>query len=851
MATYPERVLGKCMVGIVLVSHSRPLANALLDLVRQVAGPGVPLAVAAGVGEQRAEFGTDAAEIRDAIQKVYNPDGVLVLMDLGSAILSAEMALDLLPKAVRPNIRFCPAPLVEGAIAAAVQAGLGSPLDAVYHEARQALLAKQEQLSDTALPSPTVALRPRTSAREIILTLHTAHGLHARPAARFVQTASRFDATVTVRNQTTGKGPVSAKSLNALATLGALHGHEIAIAADGPQAEEALRTLALLVQDNFGERELAAADSAPARAAPPLWDVPPLETGALSVVPISEGIALGPLARLAFSPPPIPDHPLDHPEAAWRRLETALARVRRALDDRRQSVAARAGEEQAAIFDAHALILSDPDLLDRVRARIVAEGLNEARAWHAAIRESQAAYLALDDPYLRQRAADVGDVGEQVLRALLGEAVAVRAFPQPVILVADELTPTQTAQLDMSKVLGLATVQGGATSHSAVLARALGLPAVSGIPEAILSLPEGTQVGLDGGTGFLWVDPPEEMRQELAARRQAWLAQRETWRRSSQLPAVTKDGREIEVVANVGSLADARAAVENGAEGIGLLRTEFLFLQRATPPDEEEQFQVLRQIFETMGERPVIVRTLDVGGDKPLPYLPLPPEANPFLGVRGLRLSLQRPDLFIPQLRAILRAGAGRAVRVMFPMVTTLEEVLRARGAMEQAHAALRAQDVPHAWPVGTGIMVEVPSAALLAHAFAPRVDFFSVGTNDLTQYTLAAERGNPNLAGFADGLHPAVLRLIQTVVEAAEAHGKWVGVCGELAGDPVAAPVLVGLGVRELSLNPTGIPRIKAAVRGMTFEQAQDLAAQAMKMASANEIRQGLGTGGWQESQP
>lgn len=809
------------MVGIVLVSHSRALAKALIKLVRQVASSEVPIAFAAGVGTDRLEFGTDVIEVHKAIESVYSPDGVLILMDLGSAVLSAEMALELLPPDKRANIRFCPAPLVEGAIAAAVQSGLGSSLEVMCQEAVQALLAKQTHLG--GFQPVTLPTEIPITGREVTLSLRTAHGLHARPAARFVQTAGRYNATIAVRNQTTGKGPVSAKSLNALATLGALFGHEITIVANGPEAGAALAALSQLVKDNFGERELAGAEAVPTREAQPVQETQPVsEAGALPVVAISEGIALGPLARMVSLPPVLPAHPIDDLTQAWNRLESARAQVEQDIRHRRDLVAARAGRDEAAIFDAHSLILSDPDLLEKTKALMTAQGMNEARAWYTAIQEIRAAYLALDDPYLRQRAADVSDVGEQVLRALLGETTPSLSFPHPVILAAEDLTPTQTAQLDVANVLGIMTVLGGPTSHSAILARSLGIPAVSNVPKVVMMLEEGTVVGLDGGRGALWLAPSESVRADLIARRSAWLAQRALWQQFSQQPAVTTDGHPIEVAANVGSLADARLAVENGAEGIGLLRTEFLFLARTTAPDEEEQFRALREIFEVMGNRPVIVRTLDVGGDKPLAYISQPVETNPFLGVRGLRLSLQRPELFIPQLRAILRAGVGSPLRIMFPMVSNLDEVLRAREVLSATHAKLEKEGIAHAWPVETGIMIEVPSAALLAPILAPHVDFFSIGTNDLTQYTLAAERGNPNLPGFADALHPAVLKLIGQVVDAAEANGKWVGVCGELAGDPVAAPVLIGLGVKELSLNPAGIPRIKTIVRKTAFAEVQ-----------------------------
>ncbi len=828
------------MIGIVLVSHSRALATALLGLARQVALPEVPIAIAAGVGTNRAEFGTDAVEIYEAIESVYTPDGVLVLMDLGSAILSAEMALELLPPEMRAHIRFCPAPLVEGTITAAVQAGLGSSLATVYDEARQALLPKLAHLGDS--PSQVSVVEKSTTGLGVALTLQTEHGLHARPAAKFVQTAGRFDAHITVNNLTTGKGPVSAKSLNALATLGALYGHTIQIVADGPQAEAALSALTRLVADDFGEPRWQGngtpADSPPREVSAPLPETRYAPGEAISAIPIAEGIAIGTLGRIESPPPPIPTHPVDDPEKAWERLQIALAKALHEVHHRRNSIAARAGEEQAGIFDAHALILQDPDMLETARQQIFDERKNEAAAWDVTIRQTADLYKALADPYLRQRAVDVLDVGNQVLYALAGSAVAQPVLTNPVVLVAEDLTPTQTAQLEVDKVLGLITLAGGPTSHSAILARSLGIPAISSAPTWVLHLPENTVVAVDGFRGELWVSPKMETLAELETRREAWLKQRSAWLETSQQHAVTQDDRAIEIVANVGILADAIASVKNGAEGIGLLRTEFLFLSRTTAPDEEEQYEALREIFEVMGSRPVIVRTMDVGGDKPLAYISQPVEANPFLGVRGLRLSLQRPDLFTTQLRAILRAGAGHTVRIMFPMVSNLDEVLRARQMLAEAHAALKADGWTHAWPVETGIMIEVPSAALLAPVLAPHVDFFSVGTNDLTQYTLAAERGNPNLPGFADALHPAVLKLIGQVVEAAEAHGKWVGVCGELAGDPVAAPVLIGLGVKELSLNPAGIPRIKDVIRKSTFAEAQPFAQKVLLAEDAPKAR-------------
>jgi phosphoenolpyruvate-protein phosphotransferase/dihydroxyacetone kinase phosphotransfer subunit len=830
------------MVGIVLVSHSRALAEALRDLVQQVATSDVPLAIAAGVGPQREEFGTDAIEISEAIQSVYSEDGVLVLMDLGSAILSAEMALELLPDEMKPRIQFCAAPVVEGAIAAGVQAGLGMDLDAICREARQALKPKAEQLgqAEPIETPPETSLPPQIPGdfEEIQLTLRNLHGLHARPAARFVQTAAAFDADVHVRNLSSGKGPVSARSLNALATLGAVNGDEIVVSASGAQANQALQALKQLVQDNFGEPAAQAGLTTQPESPSPGKTAETLP-GALSGVAVSEGIALGPLYRYQAVPPPIPQTPASDPDAEWERLQRALSQTEQAIRQRRQQLRRSIGEDQAAIFDAHLLILQDPDLSEKVQADIRQNHRNAAAAWYTNIQTVAESYKSLPDAYLQQRAADVMDVGNQVLFALAGKAAAEPVkFPEPVILFAADLTPTETSQLDMGQVLGIVTAGGGPTSHSAILARALGIPALSGLDLKIRDVKPGTLLGLDGFHGRLWIEPSTDVHQELEQQREAWLEQRRKLLQKSHAPAILRDGTHVEVVANVGNVVDAQAAIKNGAEGIGLLRTEFLYLTRETPPSEEEQLNSLLQIGAILEGRPIIVRTLDVGGDKALPYINLPLEENPFLGVRAIRLCLSRPDLFMPQLRSILRAAADNQIRIMFPMVANCEEIGQAKAMMERAHNELNKENLAHRWPVETGIMVEIPAAALLSDALAKEVDFFSIGTNDLTQYTLAAERGNAALAGLNDALHPAVLRLIQQVTTASHERGKWTGICGELAGDPLAAPILVGLGVDELSMNPTSIPRIKDLLRRIDHQMVKPLVEVALHSTSATEVR-------------
>jgi len=847
------------MVSLVLVSHSRALANALLDLVRQVSPPEVPIAIAAGVGDDRLEFGTDAVEISDAIQSVLSEDGVCVLMDLGSAVLSAQLAVDLLPPEVHEKVRLCGAPIVEGAIAAAVQAGLGSDLDTVCREGRTALLPKQDYLGEPAGkdrpagPDDSTSMPEATIRQSIKVMLTNLHGLHARPAAKFVQAAGGYKSKIQVTNLTNGKGPVTAKSLNALATLGAVENHTVEITAEGEDASDALRALRELVEANFGEAPAPADQSTltqnldgiqqPGEASKVVTEGPgAAPDAAVLATPVSEGIALGPFYRYEPPLPPIPEDPAVDAEIEWGRLQQGLGEVRRTLKQRQKQLRLSIGEADAAIFDAHALILEDPEILDSVRQAIFKRGWNAAFAWDATLKDVAATYQALDDPYLQQRAVDVLDVRNQVLFALAGgpsegEAGAIQ-LDEPVILFAPDLTPSETSQLDMSRVLGVMTVGGGPTSHSAILARALGIPAVSGVSAALERLPAGSPVALDGFSGAVWVRPTLERQAELAQRRSSWLESRRKLLETSRSQAFTRDGQRVEVFANIGSAQDARAAVANGAEGVGLLRTEFLFLTRQTPPSEDEQLGVYRLIGEAMGRLPVTARTLDIGGDKEAPFVHLPAEANPFLGVRALRLSLHDPALFLPQLRAILRAAADFPYRIMFPMVANLDEVRQARAYLQQAHEALDAERLVHAWPIETGIMVEIPSAALLARAMAKEVDFFSIGTNDLTQYTLAAERGNPLLAGMADALHPAVLRLIGEVAEAAHAEGRWVGVCGELAGDPMATAALIGLGVDELSLTSAGIPRIKSIVRNLDTQAARALGRDILLVESAAAAR-------------
>ena len=554
----------------------------------------------------------------------------------------------------------------------------------------------------------------------------------------------------------------------------------------------------------------------------------PLRAGArLEGVAASAGIAIGPARWLHVPEPVVGDEAPGSPAEERARLDAARGAAREDLDAARAAVLGRGAAAEAEIFTAHALLLDDAALTGPA-LRLIDEGAGAGRAWQSAAQEAAAAFRALDDPYLRERATDVEDVGRRVLAHLAGTP----ATPAPLaagIVLAGELTPGETVGLDPGDTWGIATARGGATGHAAILARALGIPAVVGLGDALLGISEGTPLVLDGDAGTLEVDPGEEAVARHEARREADAANRRALLARAAEPGTLRDGRRVEVFANVGSPADAHQAIEQGAEGVGLLRTEFLFLDRATPPSEDEQVAVLTEIAQALGGRPLIVRTLDAGADKPLPFLRQPPEDNPFLGRRGIRLSLAEPDLFRTQLRAILRVAAEHPLKVMFPMVATLEEVQEARAALERARAELGS-----AAELEVGVMVEVPALAIQAALIAPEVDFFSIGTNDLAQYTMAAERGNAALAALLEDSLAPVLALIAQVTAAAEAHGRWVGVCGELAGEPEAAVLLAGLGVRELSMAAGRIPAVKAALREVDFETAAVRARAALPAVAA-----------------
>ena len=651
------------------------------------------------------------------------------------------------------------------------------------------------------------------------------HGLHARPAALLVRAARGAD--VRIRNVTTGSEPVSAKSLNDIMVLGVLEGHELEVVATGPAARETVEAVVALAARGFDERS-----PGPSRAAPTAGSgdagVP---TGALVGLAASPGVVVAPLRRFHVPDLAVPEPSTIDPAAEARALDGAIASTRTDIDAQRIAAATASGAAAAAIFDAHELLLEDDALLGPVRASI-ADGVTAARAWRDAIDAAAREWDALPDPYLRARAGDLRSVGLQVLAHLLGVPLPAPDLDAPGILVADDLAPADAAALDPATVLGVATAAGGPTSHAALLTRALGIPAVVGVGSALGDLVDGTVLALDGAAGFVVPDPSAELRAAFAERASREEEEATRARAKAALRGATADGVPIEVAANIGAADDVPAAIAAGCDGVGLFRTELLFLGRADLPDEAEQAEAYRRAAVALGDRPLVIRTLDVGADKPLTVLRQEPEANPFLGLRGIRLGLARPELLATQLRAIARVAAERPIRVMFPMVATVEEYRAARRAYEAARAAV------DGGAAEIGVMVEVPAAALAAEQLAAEADFFSIGTNDLTQYVFAAERGNDRVARIADPYHPVLLGLIARTARAGLAAGRWTGVCGEFAADPLAAALLVGLGVRELSMGAPAIALVKEALRRVTLADAEALAARALAAVSADEVR-------------
>ena len=850
------------MIALVVVSHSRPLARAAVDLALQmVHGRAPTIEIAAGAGEADEEIlGTDAAAVAHALTRAAEAAGdagVLVLLDLGSAVLSAEMAMELAEASGVPadRIRLSAAPLVEGLVAAVVTASTGADLDACAREAERGLLAKEGHLGlapvhrgidDVEQPDPAHGQDGEDSDaawQSLELSVLGEHGLHARPAARLVAAAAQVapETVVRVSDVTSGRGPVDACSLSLVATLDAQEGHLLRVVARGPAAERVLRSIADLAAVGFGDLP----DTS--QVMPDPLPEPPATSTEEGVAGSGLEAAVGPVVRLREDL-----NELIAARASQRTesLDAQLARWRAAVHEARarlEELAARArrhlGAGEAEVFEAHAVLLGDPLLARQVRTR-VDEGLDVVLAWRDTVQEVMRTFEELPDPYHAERAVDVRSVGERVLRILLD--VEEPEMLKPGILVVDDLDPALAIAVDADLVEGVITLYGGSSGHGVLIAQSRGIPVLTGVGERG-DVPEGTLIGFDVRSRRLEIDPDAEVVLEfqdlVTGRRLA----REEALAAALSPAVTLDGCPIPVKANVSSVSIARWGAANGAEGSGLVRTEGIFTQWRTAPTVDQQVEVYEAIAQAYHPHQVVIRTWDVGGDKPLPFVRRPAEANPFLGIRGVRAFVDDPRLLQDQLEAICRVALDHPISVMFPMITTRADALWALDQLDLACGVVR-ESMPgrgdsfdeSGRPRGmrVGLMIEVPAATLQVNQVARGFDFVSIGSNDLTQYLMAAERGNPNLLRWADPLDPAILLAIRYVADQVP-EGVRVALCGGLAADPEAVGLLVGLGVQSLSSSAASVPLVKAALRKGTMQGFRALADQALACTTAVQVRE------------
>ncbi len=560
----------------------------------------------------------------------------------------------------------------------------------------------------------------------------------------------------------------------------------------------------------------------------------------LQGIAASDGIAIAKVYTLTEPDLTVTKVTVEDSEKEVSRLDDALAASIKDVELIKETALKNLGKEEAQVFDAHLMVLSDPELIGQVKDSITSNKVNA----ESALKEVTDMFISIfagmeDNPYMQERAADIRDVSKRILAHLLGVKVPSPAtIKDEVIIVAADLTPSDTAQLNRQYVKAFVTDIGGRTSHSAIMARSLEIPAIVGTKEVTSIAKDGDIIIVDGLSGDVFLNPSEEVIAEYRAKAEAFAAQQAEWEKLKDSKTYTKDGHQVELAANIGTPKDLEGVVNNGAEGVGLYRTEFLYMDSHEMPTEEDQFEAYKAVLEGMNGKPVVVRTMDIGGDKELPYLPLPHEMNPFLGYRAIRISLNEPEMFRTQLRALLRASVYGKLRIMFPMIATLNDFRGAKALLEEEKAKLIAEGVAVSDDIQVGIMIEIPAAAVLAHQFAKEVDFFSIGTNDLIQYTMAADRMNERVSYLYQPYNPSILTLIKHVIDSAHKEGKWAGMCGEMAGDQTAVPLLVGLGLDEFSMSASSVLKTRSLIAKLTLSDMQALADKAInECATVQEV--------------
>lgn len=561
-------------------------------------------------------------------------------------------------------------------------------------------------------------------------------------------------------------------------------------------------------------------------------------TTMLNGIAASNGIVIAKAYRLIEPDLTVTKNTIQDIESELNRLQDAVSKAQSELEAIREKVKLEQGEDKAAIFDAHLLVLNDPELLGAVQDKVKTEQINAEFSMREIADMFIQMFEQMDNEYMKERAADIRDVTKRVISHLLGVQIPNPSMiAEEVIVVSEDLTPSDTAQLNRDYVKGFTTDIGGRTSHSAIMARSLEIPAVVGTKKATDSIQNGDMIILDGIKGEVHINPTPELIEQYKKEAIAYENQKKEWAKLVNEKTVSADGHHVELAANIGTPKDLKGVISNGGEAVGLYRTEFLYMGRENLPSEEEQFESYKAVLEGMNGKPVVVRTLDIGGDKELPYLDLPKEMNPFLGFRAIRLCLEELPIFRTQLRALLRASVYGNLRIMFPMIATLDEFRAAKKVLEEERAKLKEEGIAVSDSIQLGIMVEIPSTAVLADQFAKEVDFFSIGTNDLIQYTMAADRMNERVSYLYQPYNPSILRLVKMVIDAAHKEGKWAGMCGEMAGDELAIPLLLGLGLDEFSMSATSILRARSQIKGLNRADMQKLADEALQMQTASQI--------------
>ncbi|MDR2400510.1 MAG: phosphoenolpyruvate--protein phosphotransferase [Deferribacteraceae bacterium] len=789
------------MVGLVLVSHSRQLAKSAAELALSIANEvSLPIAYCGGIGENGELLGTDAMDIQQTIASVYGKDGVLVLADIGSTLLSSRLAIEMLGL---PNVKLSGAPLVEGALAAAVQILAGCPIEQVAAEAESALSpknAEKEAAAEQFQESPREALIYR-------FKVGLPHGLHARPAANLARLLSKFSSSALIRNATKGSRPVNAKSVNKITLSNITYADEAEIQISGSDEKEAFEALLEMVKENFK----------------PITSTAPVKK---ELRVISRGVVLGTVVQVnnTFNLPEM--RRIHDASMEIDRFEKAVLSVSNSIKTSGENLRKEGAVEGAAIFDAILMILNDAELLSEIKSSIARDLICAEYIYMKKMTALAGEIRALPNRYIEERATDIMDVAAAVLSRLSGEK-EMPLLKSDLILLAREAAPSLFGKWG-NRLKGIITEIGGETAHASILARALGIPYISGYRPSSENL-NGALAIIDTDVPGVIINPSPELVATYQDKIARLKKEQKRVNTAGKAAAVTTDGTPVAVMANIGDIFSARSAHKADVDGIGLFRTEFLFFTRQKPT-ENEQIEALEEILNLFPNKPITIRTVDIGGDKRFGWLYQPKEANPFLGVRGIRLCIREKEMFRTHLRALLQAAYNKDVKLMIPMVSVKSEVIFVKKILEDVHMELETEGKSHLWPIKTGIMMETPAAALTADELAEVSDFFSIGTNDLTQYIMCAERGSTFDYNLTSPVQPAVLKSIKMIVDAANRHGLEVSVCGEMAGEAETALILLGLGVQNLSMNSISIGRVKNAIRSRSMHALGKVALAALK---------------------